>query len=279
VCWSPDSKKCLIINAPDDGNVQTWLFVAKDAGPQPNAIEIDPFKSLEKLFLRHGDLYRYNITKAAWADNRTLTLSAFDNNGVYKITVNIDSPSQPLIHKLITLNPGQGVGNIRLGQTREQIKHLLGTPDGGDAATGRYWDTWYTNSGPTREELTVRSDPAADGTHRVTEILVTSPELTTRSGISTSSGIQEIWNAYPDIQFTRFLNKQRNPAMEIYDDVTQGISFEILGAPRKNMEPVRKCCAIVIHGPGTEVFPMGTSVYPMDGDADSKKPWWGPQAK
>lgn len=100
VFWSSDSKKCLIINGPDDGNVQTWLFVAKDAGPQPNAFEIDPFNSLEKLFYKHGDLYRYNITKATWADNRTLTLNAFDNDGVYRITVRIDSPNQPLIQKL-----------------------------------------------------------------------------------------------------------------------------------------------------------------------------------
>ena len=101
--WSPDSKKCFIMNAPDDGNVQTWLFVAKDSGPQPDAFEIDPFKSLEKHFEDQDEkarLYRPGITDATWADNRTLKLDALDNNGKYNITLRIDSPNQPVIQKL-----------------------------------------------------------------------------------------------------------------------------------------------------------------------------------
>ena len=268
--WSLDSKKCFIINGPDDGTVQTWLFVAKEAGTQPGPLKIDPFSSLEKLFYKHGDLYRHNITQAVWTDNQTLTLNGFDNDGIYRITVRVESPNQPFIHKLIRMDPGEGAGNIRLGETEKKIEHLLGAPDWGDAATGIHWNSWDTNTATGREELTVRSEPSDDGTRPATEILVTSQEFTTPDGISTSSSIQDIWSEYPDLQFSGYLNEQRDPAMEIYDDVKEGISFEILSSPRKGTDPVRRCCAIVIHRPGVDVEPMGTFIYPTAGPWGSR---------
>ena len=73
--------------------------MAKDSGPQPNALEIDPFKPLEEQFNGHG-IYRYNIVNATWADNETLKLDALDNNGTYKITLQIDALNKPIIQKL-----------------------------------------------------------------------------------------------------------------------------------------------------------------------------------
>jgi hypothetical protein len=97
--WSADSKKCLIINGPDDGGPRTWLFIAKDAGAQPAAVAIQPLKSIQDYFYKHtGDLWRGNITKVAWVDNETVELSAWDQNGHYRIFVKMSAPDQPVVH-------------------------------------------------------------------------------------------------------------------------------------------------------------------------------------
>ena len=101
VFWSPDSKKCFIINGPDDGGPRTWLFVAKDSGPQPNAVKIEPLKSIQHEYYAHSDnLWRGDIVKVAWLDNATLRLDAWDKNGTYKITLKVDAPDKPVIEKL-----------------------------------------------------------------------------------------------------------------------------------------------------------------------------------
>jgi hypothetical protein len=98
--WSPDSKKCLIIDGPDDGGPRTWLFVAKDSGPQPNAIKVEPLKTIQDHFYAHStDLWRGDIVKVKWLDNKTLSLDAFDNDGSYKMIVKIDAPDKPIISK------------------------------------------------------------------------------------------------------------------------------------------------------------------------------------
>ena len=95
--WSADSKKCLILDGPDDGGPNTWLFIAKDTGAQPAAFPIQPLMQIQDYYFKYtGDLWRGNITKVTWVDNETLELSAWDRNGHYQIIVKMSAPDQPV---------------------------------------------------------------------------------------------------------------------------------------------------------------------------------------
>jgi len=98
--WSSDSKRCVIINAPDNGNTNTWLFTAKKEGPQRDAIPIYPLRPLERTYYRHWDehqLWRPGISEVVWKDNHTIVFSAADNRGEYKITLQINDLDHPSI--------------------------------------------------------------------------------------------------------------------------------------------------------------------------------------
>jgi hypothetical protein len=101
--WSPDSKHCVIIDAPDNGNTDVWLFTASNAATQSPAIPISPLKPLYEAFHANWDghhLWRPGISKAVWKDNETLELEASDNNGAYKITISMNTPDKPAIVKV-----------------------------------------------------------------------------------------------------------------------------------------------------------------------------------
>ncbi len=112
--WSPDSKKCLIINGPDDGGPDTWIFIANrtyeayetSADAPPCTVPIYPLKTLQiNYYQNKGDLWRGNITKVSWADNETLLLRAWDKNGVYNITLKVNALDHPVIQKVKGASP------------------------------------------------------------------------------------------------------------------------------------------------------------------------------
>jgi hypothetical protein len=101
--WSPDSMRCVIIDAPDNGNTNTWLFTAKKSGTQSDAVPIDPLKPLELAFHHNWDgkhLWRPGISKATWMDNETIVFDARDNRGEYRITLHMDSLDHPVIERI-----------------------------------------------------------------------------------------------------------------------------------------------------------------------------------
>lgn len=108
--WSPDSKHCLIMDAPDNGNTNTWLFTVKDPVANSKAVRIEPMKTMEDFFEDHPDghhLWRPSIWSISWIDNNTVQIQAWDNNGEYKITLKMDAPDKPVIDKI--RGPGRGL--------------------------------------------------------------------------------------------------------------------------------------------------------------------------
>ncbi len=108
-CWSPDSKRCVIIDAPDNGITSTWLFTARKAVVQSDAVPIDPLKPLELAFHENWDgrqLWRPGISKATWKDNDTLVFDAIDNRGEYRITLHMDTLDHPVIERIPKEKPG-----------------------------------------------------------------------------------------------------------------------------------------------------------------------------
>jgi len=103
--WSADSKKCLIIDGPDDAGPNTWLFISKnDAPSQPDAIRIYPLEPLSKAFEKRSGKFwrkwRNNIVKVFWQDDETLVLHAWDNDGSYDITIKMSDPNNPIIKQV-----------------------------------------------------------------------------------------------------------------------------------------------------------------------------------
>jgi hypothetical protein len=99
--WSSDSKKCFFLDGPDDGDVNTWLFLVGDIRTKPNVIQIFPLKPL----IRHyeqlgGDLWRGNITDVLWYDNQTLDMLAWDKDGQFKIRLKTNDLDHPIMKKI-----------------------------------------------------------------------------------------------------------------------------------------------------------------------------------
>lgn len=105
-CWSPDSKKCFIVNAPDNGNVDCWVFIGNDGEIQPHAIPIHPLEKLYKMFAKSienhpgGQVWRPGFYDATWSDNESLRMIVSDNNGKYRISFHASDPDNEVIEKI-----------------------------------------------------------------------------------------------------------------------------------------------------------------------------------
>ena len=103
--WSPDSRKCLLCDAPDNGNVNFWLFVqGKPPGDPWKVTEIHPMDSLyrehEKKYPGANPLWRPGFLEMTWIDDETIGMLVCDNDGKYHLTVKISDPDHPALTKI-----------------------------------------------------------------------------------------------------------------------------------------------------------------------------------
>ncbi len=100
--WSPGSNHCVIADAPDNGNVNAWLFI-HDSNGRWNAKTVDLFGRLSEEWKRadHGpSVFRPAILRIEWRTETVVCFHTFCNMGPYDITVNAEKPdSAPRIAK------------------------------------------------------------------------------------------------------------------------------------------------------------------------------------
>jgi hypothetical protein len=164
--------------------------------------------------------------------------------------------------------PGAGVGQVHLGERREELHQSIGTPKLSDPAVGgAFSEIW--RSGPVfggrrqngTDELRVYF-VSAGGPPVVTQIRVSSPYFVTAAGISIRNTFSEIQSAFPglrrDNELTETLNNDRSEkSVEMFVDRGQGIGFELRTGAQIDPQKSGYCEAIHVFRPGSEPRALG----------------------
>jgi hypothetical protein len=175
------------------------------------------------------------------------------------------------------IEPGLGIGQVRIGESREAVHGALGKPAAADAAMGgKLTEVWRSGPGLGRkangreEELEIFfQGPGAGGDQRkptvVVQIRVTSSYFRTASGISVNSSLAQIKKVYPhseseeDKDWEQSLppGSDKSPKEGLVDQVA-GIAFEFRAGARANENKPGYCLAIQVFHPGTTPRPIGS---------------------
>ena len=97
------------------------------------------------------------------------------------------------------LIPGLSVGRIRLGESAEFLRSLLGKPQLGDAAMCKSWERWEWGGGQQVLEIFESCDAKQDMKKTVQQIRFSGLSFGTREGIFLKSTFAKIRQQFPDL--------------------------------------------------------------------------------
>ena len=175
-----------------------------------------------------------------------------DNNNVVNDAENPESV--PLIIA------GESVGKIALGTDASTLQNILGKPDMSDAAMGKAWTTWYgkkrdEHNNKTELDIYTAYKDTSMREQTVQQIRTTSSFFVTADSIHVYSSLDEIKNKYPVKKVSQY--KPEGRTINIYDDKTDGIAFEIASANTQNI-----CVGIIIHPKDKSVNDIYIMLHP-----------------
>jgi hypothetical protein len=149
------------------------------------------------------------------------------------------------------IEPGRYIGNTRIDSSVAGLSRQLGPADGGDAAMGKAWGIWYSRKSDksidSSRYLAVYSSIGSgdDIVHHIRQVRINTASFKTKAGIKVGSSFASVKKAFPKIiRAATYEEPMLHKRIEIYDDVKQGIAFEITG---------KKCTAISVHERGESV--------------------------
>jgi hypothetical protein len=155
------------------------------------------------------------------------------------------------------IEPGEYIGNTKIGATTEEMATLLGPADGGDAAMGKAWGIWYShkkdNSIDSSRYLavySVREETNGKEAMLVKQIRVNTPSFKTAKGLKVGSSYIEVKKLFPAIKVVaQYQDKTKGRKITLYDVKKEGIAFEMTtGKGGKQV-----CSAITIHPEGESI--------------------------
>lgn len=151
--------------------------------------------------------------------------------------------------------PGEKIGKAILNTDASNLEQLFGKPDLSDAAMGKAWMTWYgkRDEHNNKTELniyTAYKDSTMMG-KAVQQVRTTSSYFSTENNIHVYSSLDDIRKAFPNVQKVDEM-KQEGRNIEVYDDVKNGIAFEVADAKDQHI-----CIAIFVHHKGKKL----TDIY------------------
>jgi hypothetical protein len=116
--------------------------------------------------------------------------------------------------------PGQRIGWIEIGMSRQTVQGKLGKPSGTYSLPGRgnRGDYWFSSDNSNTLRVFY------NGAGRVSQISVTSPRFTTPEGLSSRSGLSDIRRAYKNL---KVLKVSARGDIDYYYDASRGIAFEV----------------------------------------------------
>ena len=116
--------------------------------------------------------------------------------------------------------PGQRIGFIEIGMSRQTVQGKLGKPSGTYSLPGRGYrgDYWFSSDNSNTLRVFY------NGAGRVFQISVTSPRFTTPEGLNTHSSLADIRRSYKNLKVLR-MSARGN--IDYYYDSRRGIAFEL----------------------------------------------------
>ncbi|HKC65681.1 MAG TPA: hypothetical protein VKB86_18715 [Pyrinomonadaceae bacterium] len=145
--------------------------------------------------------------------------------------------------------PGQRIGSIELGMSRQTVHTKLGNPSGTYSLPGRgnRGDYWFSSD----NSNTLRVFYNAAG--RVYQISVTSPRFTTSEGLNSRSSLTEIRRSYGNLKVLRV---SARGDIDYYYDSRKGIAFELTDQMDAHRTPLAmKPYAVLVFRKGTNPQP------------------------
>ncbi|WPU98518.1 hypothetical protein SNE26_21065 [Mucilaginibacter sp. cycad4] len=156
-------------------------------------------------------------------------------------TMASDTNTTNTVQSAWLINPGKSIGHIILNDDVQNVIKQLGKPDSSDAAMGSSLMVWFAKHDITRYRTAVFSHRNMGGkdesVSHIQKILVTSPQFKTDDGIgvgSTKQDIQKIYTLKPTSTYNT-----KGGKVQVYTDMSKGISFEIDGSGH--------CVGVVVH--------------------------------
>ena len=116
--------------------------------------------------------------------------------------------------------PGQRVGVVEIGRSRQTVHGKLGKPSGTYSIQGRgnRGDYWFSSDNSNTLRVFY------NGAGRVFQISVTSPRFTTPEGLNTHSSLADIRRSYKNLKVLRM---SARGDIDYYYDSRRGIAFEL----------------------------------------------------
>lgn len=137
--------------------------------------------------------------------------------------------------------PGKSIGDTYIGESLDSVITRLGKPDQSDAAMGSSLSTWFAKHDSTAAQTDIFSHhnygAKDESVSRVKLVRVTSPWFKTSEYIHNGMPLDSITIHYHLKHVADYSSAK--DTLKIYDDVAQGIAFEINNQ--------HKCAGILIH--------------------------------
>jgi hypothetical protein len=143
--------------------------------------------------------------------------------------------------------PGKSIGLTSIDEKAKDVNERLGRADEGDAAMGKSINTWKSKDGQHSTTIYFTTNMGAtDEGPRARQIRITSPYFKTADGLGAGSSLSAVLKYFPAAKQTATYSLPGNGGeVIIYDDIRNGIAFEIAG---------ETCIGIAIHKPGEKAF-------------------------
>jgi hypothetical protein len=158
--------------------------------------------------------------------------------------------------------PGKSIGKLYLNQDMDSVFRIMGRADAGDAAMGKAWGIWFS----TMLGSQVKDQTAVYSSYKDTsmvaksakEILVTAEAYRTTNGLGSGIPLDSLKKELPSLkQVAKYVNDSEQDTLEIYDDISSGIAFEI-----KRRDQGQISTAVYVHFPNVSVNNTYLTIYP-----------------
>jgi hypothetical protein len=155
------------------------------------------------------------------------------------------------------IQPGEYIGNTKLGTTVEVMSQQLGNADGGDAAMGKAWAFWYSHKKDSSIDssrflavYSVREEVNGKEAMIVKQVRVNTASFKTAKGLKVGSSYIEIKKLFPAIKVVaQYEDRVLGRKITVYDVRNAGIAFEMTAANGHK----ETCSAITVHPKGENV--------------------------
>jgi hypothetical protein len=147
-----------------------------------------------------------------------------------------------------TIRPGIGLGILRLGMTKDQVKKPAGNVDGAyrlSPDVSVEFAQW--KEAPPKQSPNLRYFYSPQ--NKLIQINSAAPVPATADGISCASTRSQVFAQYKDLKCLQYRGK--SGLIDYCDDIAHGIAFEFTRANDKKDEQLY---AIIVHRPGQRVL-------------------------